>query len=226
MSTGSPRAQRDCASIPSIGLWGRLKPVHRHATADLMKQPGTSSASDARASLADAIGRVARGSESALEEVYQNTSAKLFGLCLRILGDRGEAEEALQEVYVSVWRRAGTFDPARASPITWLAALARNRSIDRLRSSGRPRPTEPLESAFAVADDRADALTLLELGQDRKRLMDCVEQLEDRQSSAIRAAFFGGFSYPQLAEREAVPLGTMKSWIRRGLLGLRECLER
>ena len=200
--------------------------VIAYATGIAVQHPAKSDASKARQNLAEALARVASGSELALEEVYRKTSAKLFGLCLRILGDRGEAEEALQEVYVSVWRRAGSFDSERASPITWLAALARNRAIDRLRSSGRPRPAEQIDHAFDVADDRDDALTLLEAGEDRARLMGCVEELDGRQSSAIRAAFFGGLSYPQLAEREAVPLGTMKSWIRRGLLGLRECLER
>jgi RNA polymerase sigma-70 factor (ECF subfamily) len=180
----------------------------------------------ARDSLSDALAAVARGSEGALQEVYSKTSAKLFGLCLRILGDKGEAEDALQEVYVSVWRRAGSFDRTRASPVTWLAALARNRAIDRLRASGRPRPSEPIEAAGGIADESPDALAALETGEEKARLLGCVEELEDRQAGSIRAAFFGGLSYPELAEREDVPLGTMKSWIRRGLLKLRECLER
>ncbi|HEX9932982.1 MAG TPA: sigma-70 family RNA polymerase sigma factor [Allosphingosinicella sp.] len=183
-------------------------------------------AREERERLAEALGRVSGGSEAALQEVYRRTSAKLFGLILRILDDRGEAEDALQEVYVSVWRRAGSFDPSRASPITWLAALARNRAIDRLRASGRPRPAEPIEAASGISDDGPDALAGLEASEDRARLMGCVDELEDRQSGAIRDAFFGGFSYPELAERGGVPLGTMKSWVRRGLLKLRECLER
>ncbi|HZF94384.1 MAG TPA: sigma-70 family RNA polymerase sigma factor [Allosphingosinicella sp.] len=186
----------------------------------------SSSAGEARRRLSDALARVGGGSESALQEVYSNTSAKLFGLILRILGDRGEAEDALQEVYVSVWCRAGSFDPSKASPVTWLAAIARNRAIDRLRASGRPRPAEPIESARDIADTGDDALTQLEAGEERARLNGCVEELETRQASAIRSAFFGGLSYPELAERAEVPLGTMKSWVRRGLLRLRDCLER
>jgi len=184
------------------------------------------SAAAARESLSDALADVARGSEAALQVVYARTSAKLFGLCLRILGDKGEAEDALQEVYVSVWRRAGSFDRNRASPVTWLAALARNRAIDRLRASGRPRPAEPIEAAGRIADESPDALAQLETGEEKARLLGCVDELEDKQAGSIRAAFFGGLSYPELAEREEVPLGTMKSWIRRGLLKLRECLER
>ena len=179
-----------------------------------------------RGLLAEALVQVARGDREALREVYARTSSKLFGVCLRILGDRNEAEDALQEIYLVVWRRAGSFDPARASPITWLSVLARNRAIDMLRASGRPRPTEPIERFLDVPDGDPDALSLLEAGQERSRLMGCVSELEDRQAEAIRAAFFGGLSYPELADRSAVPLGTMKSWIRRGLLRLRECLER
>jgi RNA polymerase sigma-70 factor (ECF subfamily) len=193
----------------------------------VVDRPASSgSANEARRTLSEALARVGGGSEAALREVYQSTSAKLFGLILRILNDRGEAEDALQEVYVSVWRRASSFDPARASPVTWLAAIARNRAIDRLRASGRPRPAEPIEAAAGVADGGEDALSRLEAGEDRARLVGCVEELEARQAAAIRSAFFGGLSYPELAERAGVPLGTMKSWIRRGLLRLRDCLDR
>src|SRR5438093_3230929 len=89
-----------------------------------------------RSQLAAALVRVAGGDRTALRIVYQDTSAKLFGVCLRILNDRSEAEDVLQEVYLTVWRKAGSFDPARASPISWLIAIARNRAIDRLRASG------------------------------------------------------------------------------------------
>lgn len=176
--------------------------------------------------LVEALSQVAQGNREALREVYARTSAKLFGVCLRILGDKGEAEDALQEIYLVVWRRAGSFDPGRASPITWLSVLARNRAIDMLRASGRPRATEPIERALDVADGEPDALAVLEAGQERSQLMGCVEELEKRQADAIRAAFFAGLSYPELATRAAMPLGTMKSLIRRGLLRLRECLER
>src|SRR6266511_6233037 len=96
-----------------------------------------------RRQLVAAISRVAGGDRGALRIVYQDTSAKLFGVCLRILNDRSEAEDVLQEVYVTVWRKAATFDPARASPITWLVAIARNRAIDKLRASTVRRRSEP-----------------------------------------------------------------------------------
>lgn len=179
-----------------------------------------------RAALSEALRRVANGEKSALETVYSTTSAKLFGICLRILGDRQEAEDVLQEVYVNVWRRAGSFDPARASPITWLATLARNRAIDRLRVLRRTTGSEPADAALDVADPSPDALAAMESRDEAKRLAGCMGELEERTAGAIRATFFGGLTYSELAERSNVPLGTMKSWIRRGLMKLKECLQR
>lgn len=176
-----------------------------------------------RQQLVEALMRVGEGSQAALGEVYSRTSAKLFGICLRILGDRTEAEDALQEVYVNVWRKAGSFDPSRASPISWLAAMARNRAIDHIRSSGR-RKQEPIELAAEIADGSASAPELIEQGQESGRLHHCLSELEQRQRQAIRAAFLDGYTYAELAQRTDVPLGTMKSWIRRGLLRLKECL--
>jgi RNA polymerase sigma-70 factor (ECF subfamily) len=183
------------------------------------------SASFDRDQLSAALARVAEGSQAALAEVYQRSSAKLFGICLRILGDRSEAEDALQDIYVNVWRKAGSFDPARASPITWLAALARNRSIDRRRARGT-RESAPVEEAAELADGGDDALTRLLAAEEGVRIATCLDELDARQNGAIRSAFYEGLSYPELAARASVPLGTMKSWIRRGLLRLKDCLER
>lgn len=178
-----------------------------------------------RSQLAAALVRVAGGDRAALRLVYQDTSAKLFGVCLRILKDRGEAEDVLQEVFVTVWRKAASFDPGRASPITWMVAIARNRAIDRLRASAVSRRMEPIESADAVSDPAPAAVERVELAQQHQRLSRCLEELEARQASAIREAFLDGTTYEELATRMSVPLGTMKSWIRRGLLKLRTCLE-
>lgn len=167
---------------------------------------------------------VASGNRAALAELYRRTSAKLFGICVRVLGSEAEAEDVLQEIYLIIWNRADHFDPARASPITWLAVIARNKAIDRLRI--RQVGTEPLESAGEVRDDAPSALDVLETGQEQNRLVGCLDELDEQQSSVIRAAFLDGATYPELAEREGVPLGTMKSWIRRGLLRLRMCLQR
>ncbi|MGN3972993.1 sigma-70 family RNA polymerase sigma factor [Tsuneonella sp. SYSU-LHT278] len=182
-------------------------------------------ADEARARLAAALVRLGAGDRAALEQVYRATSAKLFGICLRILGDRKEAEDTLQDVYLTLWRRADRFDPARASPITWIAVLARNRAIDRLRRRRTAGPPVPVEEASAVADDTPSAEDSLIASEGRARIHHCLERLDAAQRSGIRAAFFGGSTYADLADREGVPLGTMKSRIRRGLARLRTCLE-
>jgi RNA polymerase sigma-70 factor (ECF subfamily) len=179
-----------------------------------------------RRALAAAINRIAAGDKAALRLVYAETSAKLFGVCLRILGERSEAEDVLQEVYLTVWRKAASFDESVASPITWLVAIARNRAIDRLRASGASRAALPIEAAADVADESMSAVERLEIDEDRARLRECLRELEQRQAAAIRAAFLDGFTYDELAAKASVPLGTMKSWIRRGLMKLRACLER
>lgn len=179
----------------------------------------------ATAQITAALARVASGDRSALELVYRDTSAKLFGVCLRILSDRQEAEDVLQEVYLTVWNKAGVFEPAKASPITWLVAIARNRAIDRLRSGAQRRRSAPIEAADDVSDPAPGAAALLESADEQSRLRGCLDQLEKPQAAAIRAAFLDGFTYDELAERMGVPLGTMKSWIRRSLLKLRACLD-
>jgi RNA polymerase sigma factor (sigma-70 family) len=178
-----------------------------------------------RSQLAAALARVAGGDRAALRIVYQDTCAKLFGVCLRILNDRSEAEDVLQDVYVTVWRKAATFDANRASPITWLAAIARNRAIDRLRSGAMGRRMEPIEEAVDVRDQSPGAVDVLMKSQEHARLATCLGELEERHAAAIRSAFLDGTTYDELSVRMKVPLGTMKSWIRRGLLKLRTCLE-
>ncbi len=174
-------------------------------------------------SLAEALRRVGEGDRAAFAEVYTRTSAKLFGVCLRILPVQQEAEEALQEAYLSVWRRASTFDASLGSPMTWLMTLTRNRAVDRLRARGKI-VSAPIELAETVADSTPLASALLEDDEDRQRLMHCVGTLESADSMLIRTAFFEGSTYAELAERTDTPLGTIKSRIRRALAKLRECL--
>ena len=183
-----------------------------------------SPASLERAALSRALVKVAAQDRDALQEVYRRTSRKLFGVCLRIFGERADAEDALQDVYLTIWDRAGSYDPARGSPITWLVTLARNRSIDLLRRSGR-RPTAPLELASEVADDAPDAEAVLVSQDDDARVVHCLETLAKSEATMIRTAFYEGATYAELAERSAMPLGTVKSRIRRALLKLRGCLE-
>lgn len=183
------------------------------------------SADLAREKLKAAMARLAGGDRAALEDIYRATSVKLFGICYRILGDRKEAEDALQDVYVNLWRRADRYDPARASPISWLAVFARNRAIDRLRSGRMQREAAPIEFAAAVPDAAPLAEDLLIDAERKARVHHCLGQLDENQRDNIRAAFFDGRTYAELAEAGGVPLGTMKSWIRRGMMRLKACLE-
>lgn len=176
--------------------------------------------------LSDRLQAVGAGDQLALAEVYRLTSAKLFGVCLRICNERSEAEEVLQETYITVWRRAGTFDPGKAGAISWLVAVARNKALDRLRSGKVRRMAMPLEQAAEVPDLTPSPFAEVEGIQQRAALMACLEELDAEQQASIRAAFLDGLTYEELATRREVPLGTMKSWIRRGLQRLRGCLER
>lgn len=180
----------------------------------------------ARQQLVAALARIAGGDRQALQFLYRETSAKLFAVCHRILNDRGEAEDVLQDVYITVWRRAGTFDPDRASPITWLVAIARNRAIDRLRSGPPANLLRDIDEVSEISDSAPTAIARLETNEEHQRLAECLDELEPRHAGAIRSAFFEGATYDELAQRLNVPLGTMKSWIRRSLMRLRECLER
>jgi RNA polymerase sigma-70 factor (ECF subfamily) len=189
------------------------------------------SESPPRATLPDIAGLdallidVAGGSRNAFESLYRATSSRLFGICLRVLPDRGEAEDVLQEVFTAIWHKAYQFDPSRASPIAWLAMIARNKAIDRLRSQQSRGPMSPIEFADDIADTAATPLQSAVSADERERLEQCMERLDDRRRSLIRAAFFDGSTYEELAQRIASPLGSVKSWIRRGLLQLRECLD-
>jgi len=162
----------------------------------------------------------AAGDAPAFRCLYDATSAKLFGIILRILHERGEAEDVLQEVYTTVWRKAAEFDASRASPITWMATIARNRAIDRLRSRAS-RPSAPIEAAAEVRDERATAEDVMVAGDEARRVVAALAQLDARHAAAIRSTYFEGLTYEALAERDGVPVGTLKSWVRRGLIRMK-----
>lgn len=213
-----------CIDIaPPAGPWLALSSV-RPMNESPRPRPRLASVSSDRGELAAIVRSVAGGDRTAMATLYQRTSSKLFGICVRLLGSEAEAEEVLQDVYVTVWGKADSFDAAKASPITWLSVLARNRSIDRLRK--RRVKLEDLDAANDIADSDPSAFELAAQAQDRGRLSDCLDELDERPRQMIRAAFIDGATYSELAKSESVPLGTMKSWIRRGLKNLRLCLER
>jgi RNA polymerase sigma-70 factor (ECF subfamily) len=180
-------------------------------------------ASNPSSEIADLIARCALRDRQAFSDLYQRTSAKLFGVSLRILRDRAEAEEALQEVYVKIWQRADRYVAGGYSPISWLVAVARNHALDILRA--RKPVTDDIDAALDVADaGPTPEQAALESGE-RTRIDGCLDELEAPKADAVRGAYLDGFSYEELAARHSVPLNTMRTWLRRSLIKLRECLS-
>ena len=173
--------------------------------------------------ISEMIAGVARGDRAAFRALYDATSAKLFGVLVRILGNRAEAEDALQEVFTRFWLNARRFDAGRGRGMTWLIAVARNHAIDRLRA--RPARTDGDEAMALVADGRPGAEAQVIAAGEARRIADCFGTLDPARADAIRGAYLGGLSYEDLSRRHDVPLNTMRSWLRRGLLKLKECLE-
>lgn len=167
---------------------------------------------------------VAGGDAVAFENLYRTTSAKLLGICLRVLPQRAEAEEVLQEVFLGIWRKAEQFDATRASAITWLSMMTRNKAIDRLRANAATRTHTPIQLDELEGDSSASEVA--EMAENQQRIEVCLDELEAPRRQLIRIAFFEGATYEELAERSGNPLGTVKSWIRRSLLKLKACLER
>lgn len=170
------------------------------------------------------IVRTSMKDRAAFDALYRNTSAKLFGVCLRVLSDRAEAEEALQEVYVKIWTKADRFAVSELSPISWLVAIARNHAIDRVRA--RKQVTAELDAALDIADPSPGPEAMASAGEEAARIHHCLEELDKDRAAAVRGAYLKGESYAELAARFSVPLNTMRTWLRRSLLKLRECLER
>jgi len=191
------------------------------------------SADETRTQLADLLARTGLGDRQAFAQLYQRTSGSLFAIILRIQRDRAQAEELLQELYVSVWQGAGGFDAARAHPMTWLTQVARNRAIDSLRRAKARPQTEGFQSRGDDLDDPYDdlpgdgpsALDLLDSAVEARRLDHCMHGLAPSQRQSLALAFFHGLSHGEVAEQLRQPLGTVKSWVRRGLMTLRTCLD-
>ncbi len=175
------------------------------------------------ADLAGLLAAVASGDRAALKAVYARQSTRLFGIAMAILRDRAAAADAMQDAFLKIWQRAGQFDPARGPPAAWLGQIVRNASLDAARARGR----EVLTDDPALGDGSVDATALddLEFAQDGARLRECLARLDSQPRQGIVLAFVHGLSHPEVAERLGSPLGTVKSWIRRGLLTLRECLS-
>lgn len=169
------------------------------------------------------IARSAMGDRAAFSQLYDSTSAKLLGVSLRILKDRASAEDCLQETYMKVWYKADTYAVTGQSPMSWLITIARNTAIDRLRAR---RETDGLDAAERVASREPSPETHAVARSEAQRITSCLDELKDDHGSAVRGAYLEGETYADLAERFDVPLNTMRSWLRRSLIALKECLSR
>jgi len=168
------------------------------------------------------LAAIAGGDREALKSLSGAQSARLFGIAMAILRDRPAASDVLQETFLRVWQRAGQFDPGDGDAEAWLASIARHAALDIARSRGREAPTDdPGLGDAAIDPDALDALGAAEAGA---RLRDALQRLEPKLRQTIVLGFVHGLSHPEIAARLNEPLGTVKSWIRRGLIGLRESL--
>ena len=175
--------------------------------------------------LAELLGQSALKNQRAFGDLYQLTSAKLYGVALRILRRQDWAEEVLQECYVNIWNHAGDYAMAKSAPLTWMTSIVRNRCLDWLR---RPQAEATgVEYDIAVEawqDDAPGPMESLLAASEAAALARCMQQLESKQRQSIMLAFFHGLSHTELARHMQQPLGTVKTWVRRGLERLKGCL--
>jgi len=174
------------------------------------------------------------GDRAAFAQLYERTSSHLYAVVLRIQHDRAQAEDLLQEVYVSVWKAASSFDAARSQPLTWLTHIARHRAIDslrraaaqpRLESTTRDDDDERPDVTDALADNGPGPLELLGRASDARVLNHCMDNLSPPQRQSVALAFYDGLSHAEVAQHMKQPLGTVKSWVRRALQALKDCLQ-
>ena len=177
-----------------------------------------------RADIEEMIARIKLRDREAFASLYDATSAKLFGVCLRVLKNRNEAEDMLHEVYLRVWQKADTYAVTGHSPMTWLITVARNMSIDRLR---KKRPENGGDDAIAlVADDSPGPEAAAIARSQRAQIEACMAELDTQKADAVRSVYLEGDTYKDLAARYDVPLNTMRTWLRRSLMKLKDCLTR
>ncbi len=206
---------------------GRPTPDRDPHSPDLPPIPsGARAAPDASLSDPDLMRDMAGGDESALGAFYDRHSGLVFAVALRVLHDRGRAEEVLVDVFHEVYNRAATFDADRGSPLTFLMTIARSRSIDRLRAQGKGPASKPADLALVepmagdAPDPPAHAMAAERVGRIRRAL----DRLAPNQRDAIEGAFYDGLTHRELSDKLRRPLGTVKSDIRRGLIRLRDWL--
>jgi RNA polymerase sigma-70 factor (ECF subfamily) len=192
---------------------------------------------DRSEALAQALARVALGDRAAFSTLYQLSSAHLFGVILRINPDRAQAEDILQDIFVNIWRAAPDFDAHRSQPLTWLTSIARHRAIDSLRRRKTEVQTVSTHQPGRDGEDEVDLLAgqaspdagpleLLQQAAQSREITHCLGQLSAEQQQCVALTYYQGLSHSEIADHLVQPLGTVKSWVRRALLALKDCLGR
>lgn len=176
-----------------------------------------------QAELVELLAAVAKRDAVAFERLYVATRAKLYGVLLRILGRPELADEVMQETYLKVWKMADKFNPAIATPITWMVALARNRAIDIVRKKGET-SIEDEPQALEIAAETPTPLARREMTEELKRLLSCLGKLDPEKQRIVLLAYYSGWSRDQLAKKLDIPVNTIKTWLRRSLLEIRGCM--
>ncbi|HSU22855.1 MAG TPA: sigma-70 family RNA polymerase sigma factor [Variovorax sp.] len=176
------------------------------------------------------IDRVGQRDQAALRLLYDSASPRLFGLALRVVRQREWAEDALQETFITIWRVAGDYRASLSPPMAWMGLIVRSRSLDllRRRTADRAQLTQEFDDVMAdtLASDGPGPMDITEASEQAWALQQCLQQLEGRQREVVSLAYLRDLSHGELAEQLKLPLGTVKTWIRRGLEKLRVCMTR
>ena len=174
-------------------------------------------------SLAEDLARCARGEQKALKHLYQLTSAKLYAVILRILKDKELSEDCLQQAFIKIWQASSSYNSSKAAPMTWMNTIARNQALDHLRKLNRE-PQMETETLDLQVDQSSTQEQMATDRQGSQEVHRCLKTLNDNQRRCLELSYFDGMTHQSLSDQLEVPIGTVKTWIRRGLMRLKECM--